>query len=539
MSRRALLGALLAALIGGASGGSCAVAAASETHLYWPNTGANTLGRANLDGSGADESFISSECRSVAVDRQHIYWSTSNGIGRANLDGSGVEASFITGITGISGVAVSGQHIYWSGGGGNIGRSNLDGSGVEPHFITGINGGAVGGVAVSEQYIYWTNFWDSSIGRANLDGSGLQQDFISKIHTPTGLAIDSQHVYWAITYENKIGRANLDGSEVNLGFITGLSSEENEEVGVAVDSRYLYWTNPTTGTIGRANLDGSEVNQSFITGAHTPLGIAIDVPEIPPTVTTAGASGVSTSAATLNGTVNPNGLPGTAYFQYGVTAAYGQSTAGQSIGAAEVASSFAAAVSGLSPGTTYHFRVVAENAAGTSYGADQTFTAAAASSSSASSTSSNSMPPGVASAQQRSRSSPRRIEATMNWTFGWTKRYTVVKSLVVHEVPAGADVEVTCHGAHCPFARDRAAGASHRHCRKRHCRIVHSAQGSDVSLAQLFGGRHLGVGAQISVMVLKPGWIGKVFLFTTRSGEEPSARKACLAPGSSQPGRGC
>jgi FG-GAP repeat len=95
----------------------------------------------------------------------------------------------------------------------------------------------------------------------------------------------------------------------------------------------------------------------------------------PPTVTTGAASGVGASTATLNGTVNA-GASNTAYFQYGTTPAYGASTAGQSVGASTAASPLVATVSGLSPGTTYHFRLVAENSGGTSFGADQTFTTA-------------------------------------------------------------------------------------------------------------------------------------------------------------------
>ena len=71
-------------------------------------TGSGTIGRANLDGSGVDQSFITGAQVGVAVDSQHVYWtnSSSDAIGRANLDGSGVDQSFITGAQ--VGVAVDG-----------------------------------------------------------------------------------------------------------------------------------------------------------------------------------------------------------------------------------------------------------------------------------------------------------------------------------------------------------------------------------------------------------------------------------------------
>jgi hypothetical protein len=85
----------------------------------------------------------------VAVDGQHIYWTDDNDavnsstIGRANLDGSGVEVSFIAGLNAPKGVAVDGQHVYWTysftndDNGGAIGRANLDGSGADGAFVVG------------------------------------------------------------------------------------------------------------------------------------------------------------------------------------------------------------------------------------------------------------------------------------------------------------------------------------------------------------------------------------------------------------------
>ena len=70
-----------------------------------------------------------------------IYWTNiiSNTIGRANLDGTGVNESFVSGATGLPyGIAVDGTYIYWSGISSNaIGRTNLDGTGANPSFISG------------------------------------------------------------------------------------------------------------------------------------------------------------------------------------------------------------------------------------------------------------------------------------------------------------------------------------------------------------------------------------------------------------------
>ena len=98
---------------------------------------------------------------------------------------------------------------------------------------------------------------------------------------------------------------------------------------------------------------------------------------VPPTVTTGAASNVTHTAAALNGTVNANGSATTYYFQYGTSTAYGKLTSSKSAGSGTSTQSASASITGLTPGTTYHYRIVAANSSGTSYGADQTFTTSA------------------------------------------------------------------------------------------------------------------------------------------------------------------
>src|SRR5262249_57177587 len=91
---------------------------------------------------------------------------------------------------------------------------------------------------------------------------------------------------------------------------------------------------------------------------------------VPPTATTGAATNVTATSATLTGTVNPNGLATTAYFQWGRTTAYGQTTASQSIGSGTGTVSESATLTGLTPSRAYHYRVVASNGAGATHGAD-------------------------------------------------------------------------------------------------------------------------------------------------------------------------
>ena len=100
-------------------------------------------------------------------------------------------------------------------------------------------------------------------------------------------------------------------------------------------------------------------------------------PSPPPSAATGGATNVEQTAATANGTINPGGHPTTYYFEYGPTSDYGFETSAQNGGSGTGAQAVSALLAGLSPGTTYHFRLVALSGGATTLGGGQTFTTSA------------------------------------------------------------------------------------------------------------------------------------------------------------------
>jgi plastocyanin len=92
-----------------------------------------------------------------------------------------------------------------------------------------------------------------------------------------------------------------------------------------------------------------------------------------PVVITNGATNVTTSSGTLNGSLDPHGLATTVFFQYGTTTSYGSATPTQNQ-AGNTYRNITANISGLTSHTTYHFRMVATNGGGTRMGSDRTFT---------------------------------------------------------------------------------------------------------------------------------------------------------------------
>jgi hypothetical protein len=101
-------------------------------------------------------------------------------------------------------------------------------------------------------------------------------------------------------------------------------------------------------------------------GSFTTLG--------PPEVWTLSAAAVTATNAMLNGTVNPNGYPTTAWFQWGTTTSYGNLTAATDLGSGTSDLPLSVALTGLTPNVTYHLRIAATNDYGLAYGSDQSFT---------------------------------------------------------------------------------------------------------------------------------------------------------------------
>ncbi len=88
------------------------------------------------------------------------------------------------------------------------------------------------------------------------------------------------------------------------------------------------------------------------------------------------AASVTATSASMVGGVYPNGSDTTYWWQYGPTTAYGQVTPSTDVGFGTAPVPVSDTLSGLSPSTTYHYRLVASNSAGTTYGYDYALTTA-------------------------------------------------------------------------------------------------------------------------------------------------------------------
>ncbi|MCX6249756.1 MAG: hypothetical protein NTX61_03295 [Bacteroidetes bacterium] len=154
----------------------------------------------------------------------------------------------------------------------------------------------------------------------------------------------------------------------------------------AYDSYIAATPSPVTGTTVTAisgGLTGLTPNTTYhfrakgIVGSYAYFGLdeTFTTGFAPPVVVTTSATGITTTDATLNGTVNANNAVSTVTFEYGLTTSYGTSVSGvPGTVNGSTATAVSSAITGLQICTTYHFRAVAVNASGTTYGNDMTFT---------------------------------------------------------------------------------------------------------------------------------------------------------------------
>ena len=154
----------------------------------------------------------------------------------------------------------------------------------------------------------------------------------------------------------------------NNSFTNYVTGYQNLNVGNAL-SRSVTGLSPNTTYYYRVrayNGNGTSGNSNVVSVTTLP-------PTGRPVVITNPATLITSHSATLNGTVDPHGLSTTVYFQYGRTISYGLRTPNQ-IKTGNNYQNVTANISGLTAHTTYHFRIVGTNTAGTRYGGDRTFT---------------------------------------------------------------------------------------------------------------------------------------------------------------------
>jgi sugar lactone lactonase YvrE len=157
-------------------------------------------------------------------------------------------------------------------------------------------------------------------------------------------------------------------------------------------------------------------------------------------VFTGEAESIAPTSATLTGKFSPQKIETSYHFEYGESLGYGHSTPTVNPSSSKPVSA-AEAVSGLITGRTYHFRLVAQNEFGTTYGGDQSFTTTASGPPSVSSESSEVKSP--TSAALNAQINANGETTSYHFEYGATEAYGQSTADTELPIAGNASAEVT------------------------------------------------------------------------------------------------
>ena len=163
----------------------------------------------------------------------------------------------------------------------------------------------------------------------------------------------------ATTYAFQYGTSTAYGSQTparSAGSGTGVKRVTSRLTGLTPGVRYHY-------RVIASNVDGTS------TGADRSFRTRLP-PARPPAVLGTAPFAPDASGVAFTALLNPGGATTTYRFQYGTSPAYGLETFGRTLRASVLPQSVSFRINSLASHTTYHFRVVASNHAGTTFGPD-------------------------------------------------------------------------------------------------------------------------------------------------------------------------
>ncbi len=277
--------------------------------------------------------------------------------------------------------------------------------------ITGGNISADGGASVTVRGICWSTTENPTIGNdTTRNGSGTGS-FTSLIEGLSGNTTFYVRAYAINTAGTAYGNQVTFTTSAPSAFVPELTTTAGSSVtattaqsggnitsdkGLSITSRGVCWSISPSPTIAgdttrngsgsgsfTSNLTGLTPNTRYYIRAYainsqgTGYGDEVSITTqnvVPPVATSADATSISATSATLNGSVNANGTATSITFEYGTTFMYGSAiTATPPTTSGITPESVSAVVTGLTANTDYHFRVKAVSAGVTVYGEDKIF----------------------------------------------------------------------------------------------------------------------------------------------------------------------
>ena len=333
-------------------------------------------------------------------------WGVADGQAKSEVCTSSCQAG-ISGsgngqFKGSGDIAIDSSGNLWVVDGGNyrIEKFNSNGEYLSQFGSYGYGNGQFrgpNGIAIAPSGHIWVSDWYGRVEEFTAAG-----EFIQSISGgwPAAIAVDQVGNVWVANFgpENNVAKIDpKEGKYVSEFGSWGNGSGQFENL-QAIDVM-------PSGNLVVADRSGARVQEftqsgEFVTGfggwpeIGSPYGIAADThgviyvssayynqvqkwcgPTIPEANTQA-VSSVQSTEATLKGTVNPRCVATSYRFEYGPTTEYGSQAPAEpeAIGSGTDDVTVTQTIKGLKSHKTYHYRLVAENAEGTTYGEDKPFT---------------------------------------------------------------------------------------------------------------------------------------------------------------------
>jgi len=377
-----------------------AVKAPDGNVWFTENGGSGAIGR--ITPAGVVTEFrigltSNSGPRSITVGPDGNLWFTESSkaqIGKITTSGTITEYPLVSGAQPL-GIAAGPDGNLWftdHGSTAAIGRITTTGQVTEYSAGLSSNSSPWNITAGPDGALWFTEHINSGkIGRIATDGTISEYSGATGVPTDITQGPDGNLWFTESSNPGAIGKITPTGTISEYAVIT--ANQTPTGIAAGGDGRLYFTEKSGTGALGAITTTGAVTEYTTgLTTSSGPMGIAAggdgDVwftesagtarfgrLTAPPGASTGSATAITNIAATLVGTVTPATQATTYSFQYGLTTSYGSQTATTNATAtAGTAQTVSAEASGLSATTTYHYRLVATNASGTTYGADQTFT---------------------------------------------------------------------------------------------------------------------------------------------------------------------
>ena len=210
---------------------ACIEIEASGDYIYMSY---GSIRRIHKDGTGLVTLRTVTDQYGLLINGGYIYYGYEYGrkIGRMNLDGTGANDSWLDYSSNSSApyspqMLIVGNKLYFGGGGNNYGKSIWQvplAGGTPTLFVNDADAQAgIAGIDSDGTYLYWTDYRVGEIGRVALDLSSTNDNWVTGLTSPWGIQVADSYVYF--NNNSSIGRILRSGTGLEKTWVSNSSGQ--------------------------------------------------------------------------------------------------------------------------------------------------------------------------------------------------------------------------------------------------------------------------------------------------------------------------